>query len=181
MGYTLDEIKGKHHRMFCEPQESFKPEYQNFWKKLGRGEFESAEYKRIGKDGREIWIQASYNPVFDHEGKPYKIVKFATDVTATKLKNADFEGKINSISKSQAIIEFNLDGTILNANQNFLDTVGYTLEEIKGKHHSMFCEPHFVSSTAYQVFWNKLSRGEFESTEFKRIGKGGREIWIQAS
>lgn len=167
--------------MFCDPTYAATPEYQQFWQKLGRGEFEAAEYKRLGKGGKEIWINASYNPIFDSEGKPYKVVKFATDVTATKTKNSEYEGKLNAISKSQSIIEFNLDGTIINANENFLTNLGYSLEEIRGKHHRMFCEPSYSSSNEYQTFWQKLGRGEFEAGEYKRLGKGGKEIWINAS
>ncbi|WP_281556387.1 methyl-accepting chemotaxis protein [Thalassomonas sp. RHCl1] len=181
LGYRLEEIQGKHHSMFVEPGVESSAEYLEFWEKLNAGEFESREYKRLGKGGKEIWIQASYNPVFDLAGKPVKVVKFATDVTEQKQRNADFCGQIAAISKSQAVIEFNMDGIILNANENFLQTVGYSLEEIQGRHHSMFVEPGFESSIEYKEFWAKLKRGEYESKEYKRIGKAGREIWIQAS
>ncbi len=181
LGYTLEEIKGKHHRMFCEGSYTSTPEYQNFWQKLARGEYESGEYKRTGKGGKEVWINASYNPIFDENGKPVRVVKFATDVTAAKLTNAEFEGKINAISKAQAVIEFNLDGTIQYANENFLKTLGYSLDEIKGKHHRMFCEESYTATSQYQEFWQKLARGEFVAGEFKRVGKGGKEIWINAS
>nr|WP_042151565.1 MULTISPECIES: methyl-accepting chemotaxis protein [unclassified Pseudoalteromonas] len=179
--YQLNEIKGKQHSMFVEPEYKASSEYQQFWDKLNRGEFQTGEYKRIGKFGKEIWIQASYNPIFDLNGNVYKVVKFATDVTSTKLIMADFEGQISAIDKSQAVIEFNMDGTIINANDNFLNTVGYQLNEIKGQHHSMFVEPEYKVSSEYQQFWQKLNRGEFEADEFKRIGQGGKEIWIQAS
>lgn len=181
LGYTLDEIKDKHHRMFCDPSYVNSVEYKNFWEKLNRGEFEAAEYKRIGKGGKEVWIQASYNPIFDLNGKPVKVIKYATDVTAQKLKNADYQGQLAAISKSQAVIEFGLDGIIHHANENFLKTLGYTLEEVKGKHHRMFCDPVYVNSPEYKNFWEKLNRGEFEAAEYKRIGKGGKEVWIQAS
>ncbi len=181
MGYTLDEIKGEHHRLFAEHDFANSPEYKAFWEKLNRGEFESAEYKRLGKGGKEVWIQASYNPILDLNGQPFKIVKYASDVTEQKLKNADFSGQINAISMSQAVIEFNMDGTITYANENFLTTMGYSLDEIKGKHHSMFAEPDFARSTEYKDFWEKLNHGEFESGEYKRLGKGGKEVWIQAS
>ena len=181
MGYSLEEIKGKHHRMFAEPDFADSAEYKAFWEKLNRGEFESSEYKRLGKGGKEVWIQASYNPILGLDGKPFKVVKFASDVTEQKLKNADYSGQINAISMSQAVIEFDMDGTIINANENFLITMGYTLDEIKGKHHSMFAEPDFARSLEYKAFWEKLNRGEFESAEYKRLGKGGKEVWIQAS
>lgn len=119
LGYGLDEIKGQHHRMFCDPQFTMSIQYKQFWDKLARGEFDTGVYKRIGKGGKEVWIQASYNPVFDAAGKPYKVIKFATDITEAKLKTAEFEGKLAAISKAQAMIEFNLDGTIQTANDNF--------------------------------------------------------------
>ena len=181
LGYSIDEIKTKHHRIFCEPGYADSAEYKDFWNKLARGEFDVGEYKRIGKDGKEIWINASYNPVFDEAGKPFKVVKFATDITASKMAGAESAGKINAISKAQAVIEFNLDGTIINANENFLKTLGYSIEEIKGKHHRMFVEESAATSAAYTEFWQKLARGEHDSGEYKRIGKGNKEIWINAS
>lgn len=181
VGYSLDEIKGQHHRMFCDPVYASTPEYKNFWSKLGRGEFDAGEYKRLGKGNKEIWIQASYNPILNDKGEPYKVVKFATDVTAQKLQNADYQGKVNAISKSQAVIEFNLDGTIRWANENFCNAVGYSLSEIQGKHHRIFCDPVYAATPAYAQFWDKLSRGEFDSGEYKRLSKTGKEIWINAS
>ncbi len=180
-GYSLEEVRGKHHRMFCDPTYAKSDEYQNFWRKLARGEFDSGEYKRFGKGGREIWIQASYNPILDFNGQPFKVVKYATDITAQKLQNAYFNGQIEAISKSQAVIEFELDGSIVHANDNFLAATGYSLEEIRGKHHRMFCESSYVNSPEYKKFWEKLGRGEYDSGEYKRVGKGGKEVWIHAS
>jgi len=181
VGYRLDEIQGKHHSIFAEPGYASSPEYKEFWAKLNRGEYAAGEYKRIGKGGKEVWIQASYNPILDTNGKPSKVVKFATDVTAQKLQNANFTGQIAAIGKSQAVIEFQMDGTILSANDNFLNTLGYRLEEIQGKHHSIFAEPGYATSPEYKEFWTKLNRGEYDAGEYKRIGKGGKEVWIQAS
>ncbi|MBS1984479.1 MAG: PAS domain-containing methyl-accepting chemotaxis protein [Bdellovibrionales bacterium] len=181
LGYTLDEIQGKHHRMFCDPQYTSSISYKQFWEKLNRGEFEAGEFKRITKGGQEIWIQASYNPVFNEQGKVYRVVKFATDITASKLKAAEFEGKIAAISKAQAVIEFNLDGTIIIANENFSKTMGYSLDEIRGKHHRMFCDPQYTSTSAYQDFWAQLGRGEFAGGRYKRLGRGGKVIWLQAT
>ncbi|WP_316186800.1 MULTISPECIES: PAS domain-containing methyl-accepting chemotaxis protein [unclassified Bradyrhizobium] len=181
LGYSLPEIQGKHHSMFVSPEERNSAAYREFWAALNRGEYQAAEYKRIGKGGKEVWIQASYNPVFDQNGKPFKVVKFATDVTAQKLRNADLAGQIAAIGKSQAVIEFELDGTIINANDNFLQALGYTLSEIKGRHHSMFVDPSERDGAAYRNFWAALNRGEYQAAEYKRIGKGGREVWIQAS
>ncbi|QLY26333.1 methyl-accepting chemotaxis protein [Bdellovibrio sp. KM01] len=181
LGYSLDEIQAQHHSMFCDAEYSRSIDYKKFWQALARGEFASGEFKRISKDGRVVWINASYNPVLNSEGKPYKVVKFATDVTAAKMKSAEDEGKISAIGKAQAVIEFNLDGTIINANENFLKTLGYSLSEIQGKHHSMFCDSDHVRSSDYESFWKKLNRGEFDSGRYMRKGSGNRTIWIQAT
>ncbi|MGE3610398.1 MAG: PAS domain-containing protein [Bacteriovoracaceae bacterium] len=181
MNYTLHEIQGKHHSMFVDKFFANSNEYKELWNKLNRGEFETGEFKRIGKNGKDVYIQASYNPIFDEDGRPYKVIKFASDITEQKIKNLDFEGQLAAVSKTQAVIEFNLDGTIIKANDNFLNTLGYSLNEIQGKHHSMFCETQFVQSPEYKAMWQRLARGEFETGEFKRIGKNGKEVYIQAS
>jgi methyl-accepting chemotaxis protein len=181
LGYSLGEIQGKHHSMFVEPAVRDSAAYREFWAKLNRGEYDAAEFKRIGKGGKEVWILASYNPILDEKGKPFKVVKFATNVTEQKLRTADLSGQIAAIGKSQAVIEFNMDGSILNANDNFLRTLGYSLTEIKGRRHSMFVESAERDSAAYREFWAALNRGEYQAAEYKRIGKGGKEVWIQAS
>jgi len=181
MGYRLDEIQGKHHQMFAPPELRGSEAYKAFWASLNRGEFQAAEYKRVGKGGREVWIQASYNPILDDAGRPVKVIKFATDITEKKIRNMEDAGKLSAIGRAQAVIEFNLDGTIITANENFLATVGYRLEEIQGKHHQMFVAPSERDSAAYREFWATLGRGEFQSAEYKRFGKGGKEVWILAS
>jgi methyl-accepting chemotaxis protein len=181
LGYSLGEIQGKHHSMFVEPAMRESAAYREFWAKLNRGEYQSAEYKRIGKGGKEVWIQASYNPMFDRNGKVYRVIKFATDITAEKLGGMEDAGMIAAISRAQAVIAFNLDGTVITANENFLKTLGYSLGEIQGKHHSMFVEPAMRDSAAYREFWASLNRGEYQAAEYKRIGKGGKEVWILAS
>ena len=181
LGYRLEEVQGKHHSMFVDPAQRSSHEYRQFWADLAAGRYQAAEYKRLGKGGKEVWIQASYNPIFDKQGRPFKVVKFATDVTAAKLRNADFQGQIDAIGKAQAVIEFELDGTIRSANQNFLDTLGYRLDEIQGKHHSMFVETAYRASDEYRGFWAALAAGQFQAGEYKRLGKGGKEVWIQAS
>ena len=181
LGYTLEEIQGKHHAMFVDAEYAQSREYRDFWANLGRGEFEAGQYRRLGKGGREIWIQASYNPVFDSHGRPYKVVKFATDITAQKFQAADFAGQLAAINKSQAVIEFDLEGRILAANENFLAAMGYALDEVRGQHHAMFAEPDYRQSAEYRAFWAKLGRGEYDAGQYKRLGKGGREVWIQAS
>jgi len=180
LGYDLKEIVGNHHRMFCEPTFVTTPAYQDFWARLGRGEHDAGTYKRFAKGNREIWIQASYNPVF-RNGKPVKVVKFAADVTETKKKAIDDAGKLAAISHSQAVIEFLPTGDILTANENFCNALGYTLGEIVGKHHSIFCDPAYTRTEEYKRFWQRLAQGEFIANEFVRYGKGGKEIWIQAA
>ena len=181
LGYALEEIRGQHHRMFVDAEESNSAEYEQFWTALRNGEAKVAEFRRLGKGGREVWIQASYNPLFDRDGKPYRVVKFATDITSQKLLNADYQGQIEAIGKSHAVIEFELDGTIIQANKNFLTAIGHRLEDIQGQHHSMFVEPEYAASPEYASFWAALGKGAYQAGEYKRIARGGREIWIQAS
>lgn len=180
LGYDLKEIVGQHHRMFVDPNEANSAAYRDFWARLAKGEYDSRQYKRIGKGGKEIWIEASYNPVM-RGGKPYKVVKFATDITAVRQKAVEDAGKLEAISKSQAMIEFTPDGTILSANENFCATLNYDLSEIQGRHHRMFCDPKYVESHDYRTFWQRLANGEFIANEFVRYGKGGKEVWIQAA
>lgn len=180
-GYRIDEIQGQHHRMFVRPDDAASPDYQLFWERLGRGEFDSAEYRRIGKNGREVWIRATYNPILDADGKPVKIVKFASDVTHDKRQSAEFAAKVAAIDLSQAVIEFDLDGKVLTANRNFLAAMGYTLREIHGQHHSMFCTPEYARSPEYRDFWLKLGEGGYVSSRFHRVGKFDRSVWIQAT
>jgi methyl-accepting chemotaxis protein len=181
VGYTLEEVRGKHHRMFCDPDYANTEAYRQFWERLGRGEFDRGEYRRVGRGGREIWINASYNPVMGDDGRPYKVIKFATDITAVKQQHAEYEGRLRAIDKAQAVIEFDTGGIVLQANQNFLDTLGYRLEEIVGKHHRTFCDEAHAASPEYREFWAKLNRGEFDSGRYKRVAKGGRVVWIQAT
>ena len=180
VGYELSEISGQHHRMFVDAAEAASAAYKEFWAKLAAGKFFAGEFKRFAKGGGEIWIEASYNPVISG-GKVQKVVKFASDITSRKSKSMEDAGKLAAISRAQAVIEFLPDGKILEANENFLKTVGYSLEEIKGQHHSMFCEPSYVASQDYRDFWPKLASGEFYSGEFMRFGKGGKKIFIQAT
>jgi methyl-accepting chemotaxis protein len=181
LGYSLAEIQGKHHSLFVAEADRNGTAYREFWAKLNRGEYQAGEFKRIGKGGREVWILASYNPLLDENGKPFGVVKYATDVTAEKLKNADLAGQMSAIDKAQAVIEFNMDGTIITANANFLGVLGYSLAEIKGQHHGMFVEPAEREGAAYREFWAALGRGQYQAAEYKRIGKGGKEVYIQAS
>jgi methyl-accepting chemotaxis protein len=181
LGYERDEVVGRHHRMFCEPSVVESEEYAEFWRKLERGEHHAAEFKRLRKDGRAIWLQASYNPVYGADGKPVRVVKFATDVTAAKLERAEFEGKIEAINRAQAVIEFDLEGNVLAANENFLRIFRYRLDEVVGRHHRILCDPGYAETVEYAEFWQKLGRGEYHAGEFRRLAKDGAEIWLQAT
>jgi methyl-accepting chemotaxis protein len=181
LGYALEDVQGRHHSIFCEPEYAASPAYKQFWAGLAAGEFQYGEFKRVSKDGRDVWINASYNPVMDADGKPYKIIKFATDITNNKLRNAEYEGKVSAIGKAQAVIEFDMQGHVLAANDNFLDVMGYYLDDIKNEHHRMFVDPDFAASAEYKRFWQKLNRGEFDSGRYKRLGNNKKTVWIQAT
>jgi methyl-accepting chemotaxis protein len=181
MGYSLDEVKGRHHGMFIDEATRQGHEYREFWARLNRGELQQGEYKRLGKGGREVWIQASYNPILDRAGKPFKVVKYATDVTVAKLRNADYASQVAAIGKVQAVIEFQLDGTVVTANDKFLELMGYRLDEVAGRHHSLFVDPATAAGADYRKFWTELAAGRPQTGRFRRFAKGGREVWIQGS
>ena len=181
MGYALDEIKGRNHSMFASPEVKGTSDYRTFWDNLGRGVFQAGEFQRFGQGGREVWIQASYNPIFGEDGKVCKVIKFASDITAQKQTSVEFESTLAAVSRSQASIEFTTDGTVLTANDNFLAVMGYSLDEIVGRHHSIFISPEAKGSPEYRVFWDNLGRGAFQAGEFLRFARGGKEVWLQAS
>jgi methyl-accepting chemotaxis protein len=180
MGYNLSEVKGKKHSIFLRTEEIRSPDYQKFWDDLRSGRFFVAEFGRLHKSGSEVWIKGSYNPVLKH-GKPYKVVKIATDITAETLRRAREQSRLSALDRSQAVIEFATDGMIVEVNANFLKTTGYSRDEVIGKHHRLFVDPAEASAPSYAAFWDKLRRGEFEVAEYRRLGKDQREIWIQAS
>ncbi|RXK12647.1 hypothetical protein CP965_08695 [Halarcobacter mediterraneus] len=179
--FDLDEVVGKHHSIFVEDPYKNSMEYKNFWKKLNEGRFDSGEYLRIAKNGRRVWIQATYNPIFNIDNKLIKIVKFAQDITQDKLSSLYHTGQLEAINKSQSVIEFDMSGKILNANENFLKAMNYSLEEIKGKHHSIFVEDSYKNSMEYKSFWDKLNEGNFDTGKYLRLGKNGKKVWIQAT
>lgn len=181
LGYTLEEIRGKNHSVFVDEAYRQSPEYRAFWERLGRGEYVAGKFLRQGKGGREVWIQASYNPVLDANGRTVKVVKFASDITAEQIRANEVEGRMTALSRSQAVIEFKMDGTILSANENFCAAAGYSESELVGRHHSMFATPEFANSPDYRAMWDKLKRGEFLAGKFHRLGKGGKDLWLLAS
>jgi len=181
MGYSANEVLGQQHRMFCPPEVTASDAYRALWEGLRAGQVREDVFLRVTKAGRPVWLQASYNPILDVTGKPYKVVKFAVDITHDMTSAAETKGKIDAIRLSQTVIEFDMEGNVQTANPNFLRTMGYTLAEIRGKHHSMFCEPGLVQSQAYRDFWADLGEGKFQSARYRRIGKHGAEVWIQAT
>jgi methyl-accepting chemotaxis protein len=180
-GYALEEIKGRHHSLFVDEASRLSADYRDFWNRLASGEFLSGEFKRIAKGGREIWVQATYNPIQDKLGKTFKVVKYATDVTANKLRSADYSCQIEAISKIQAIAEFSLDGIIIGSNERFLALMGYGLEEIKGRHHSLFVPAAEAAGPEYRQFWVELGSGRPQNGRFRRLAKGNKEVWIQGT
>ncbi|MAW78889.1 MAG: chemotaxis protein [Parvularcula sp.] len=181
VGYELDEIVGRHHSMFMDPRDAATPEYKEFWRNLARGEAQSGKFKRISKAREDVWIQGSYSPILDEDGKPYKVIKFAVDITEMEKEINEVRAKVTAINRSQAVIEFELDGTILTANDAFLSVMGYSRDEIVGKHHRMFACPDFAKSPEYQHHWDRLRNGEFIEGKFERVAKNGDAVWIQAS
>ena len=180
-GYTLDEIVGRHHSLFVDPEHAASAAYRQFWERLRAGEQQSAEFARVTKGGSLVWLRASYNPVLDRRGRAVGVLKIAQDTTVQRVRDIGFEGQVEAIGKALAVVEFDLDGTILDANPNFLGMLGYTLEEVRGRHHRMLLDETELDSPVYRAFWEGLRAGEFQSAEFRRVGKDGRDVWIQAS
>lgn len=181
LGYKAEELVGQHHRVFCAPEYARSPAYRQFWERLGRGEFDGGLYKRIAKDGTERWIQATYNPILDHQGIPVKIVKFAMDVTKQQIETAEAAGKLAAIDRSTAVIEFDTSGYVIGVNDVFLKAMGYERSELIGKHHRTCCDPSYAKTEEYAGFWRALAAGEFQAGVFPRVGKDGRRVWIRAT
>lgn len=181
LGYSLDDIKGKPHRLLVDSAQAAGQNYDALWMKLRRGECESGQYCMKGKDGREVWLQTTYTPVLDRNGKPLKVMQLCTDITTRKMDAIDYEGKLKAVDKVQAILEFELDGTIRTANRRLLDIMGYSLDEIRGKHHRLFVDPEYAKSSDYESFWARLRRGEIDTAENRRLNSEGKEVWLHAS
>ena len=180
-GYTEQELLGQHHRLLCDPEQARTPAYQRFWQNLARGQSLSDRFCRRHKSGAEIWVEASYIPVANTRGQVSKVIKLARDITETVEREQSHQSLLNAIDRSMATIEFDLNGRIIRANDNFLRTTGYTLTEIQHQHHRLFCHPEHVSSLEYETFWRRLNAGEYLSDRFKRVDKRGRTIWLQAT
>ena len=180
-GYTMSELKGQTHRVFMTREEAASAEYARFWAELGRGKFQTGAFNRMAKGGRSLWLQASYTPVRGRGGKIVKVVKLALDITASHEAAAEGLSLLAALRRSQAVISFKPDGTVLDANENFLTATGYRLDEIKGQHHRLFVAADYAASPDYTQFWQRLNKGEFFSADYHRFGKGGRDIWLQAT
>lgn len=181
MGYSETEVLGKHHSIFFEPAVTQSTEYKSLWTKLNEGEFVPYKGKHIGKNGKEIWLDASYNPLIDPKGKVYGVIKIATDVTFLEYSNNIMSHKLDSLGRAQAVIDFSIDGIVTEVNENFLATMGYSREEVLGKHHSMFVDEEYAKSSDYREFWSTLKQGKFLAGKFLRKDKHGKDIWLQAS
>jgi len=181
VGYRLEDIEGRHHSLFCDADHVNSEAYGRFWSDLAQGRFQSGEFKRFGRTGQAVWLQATYNPVRDRSGRVVKIVKFAADITAAKLRSLDYAGMVAAMDRAQAVIEFKVTGEVITANANFLNVLGYDLDEIVGRHHRMFCDPAQVNSREYAEFWQALARGEFQAAEYRRVAKSGVDVYIQAT
>lgn len=181
MGYRVEEIRGKHHRIFVDPAEASSPDYAAFWARLTAGSSEKGQVKRLDKAGKVRWLEATYETLIDPEGRPFKVVKYAFDITEAKNMAADAASQIAAIQKVQAVIEFDPMGNIVQANQNFCDVMGYDAAEIIGKHHGIFVDPGYRQSADYEAFWDRLRVGTPIEDKFERIGKGGRRVYIRAS
>ncbi|MGY2218567.1 methyl-accepting chemotaxis protein [Pseudomonas sp. SDO558_S425] len=181
MGYTADQVVGQSHRLFCTPAFARSAEYGQLWTQLRNGQFQSGTFERVTSGGQPIWLEASYNPVRDESGSVVKVVKYAMDVTPQMQAESEANAKLQAIDRAMAVIEFNLDGTIISANQNFLQRMGYNLAQVQGKHHRMFCTPELANSSAYSDFWRRLNQGELFNGQFERIDKNGQVVWLEAN
>ncbi|WP_435817422.1 methyl-accepting chemotaxis protein [Metapseudomonas otitidis] len=181
VGYRLDEVVGQHHRMFCAREFAHSSAYQQFWERLRKGERFSDRFARLARDGREVWLEATYMPIQDAFGHTLKVLKIATDITAQVEAEHRHESYINAIGRSMAVIEFNLAGEVVSANRNFLELMGYRLEDILGKHHRMFCVDEYTRGDEYRQFWARLNQGEFLSDRYRRVTRDGRVVWLRAT
>jgi methyl-accepting chemotaxis protein len=181
MGYRLDEIVDKHHRLFVDPREAGSAEYQAFWNRLRLGKPQTGRFCRQAKGGRHVWLEAIYTPVLDAGGQAVGVVKYASDVTEALRREADVSSQMAAIHRSQAVIEFSTDGTVLTANENFLAAMGYRLDEVRGHHHRKFMPPGEANTAEYATFWSGLARGETRTGLFQRVTGRGTPLWLEAT
>jgi methyl-accepting chemotaxis protein len=181
VGYTIDEIKGKHHSIFCDRTYTQSKDYRSFWQKLASGQPMSDRFLRFKKNGTPLWLEASYNCVKGDDGKIESVVKVASDITAFVEQSNIQNGILKALNSSTATISFELDGTIIEANENFLNTTGYRLSDVQGCSHKIFCSSELVSSSEYKQLWSKLNNGEYVQGLFERRDASGNVLWLEAS
>jgi methyl-accepting chemotaxis protein len=181
LGYTLPEIVGKPHSIFVSRQAAASPEHRALWTKLARGEFDAGDHQRVGKDGKQIWVQATRTPILDRSGKLLKVVEVAAEITPAKRLAIENAAKLDAVSRAQCVAEYSPEATLLDVNENFLKTLGYTRESVLGAHHRTFVDAAYAQSEDYREFWRRLNQGERIVKRYKRAGVEGKEIWIEAS
>ena len=181
MGYSVEEVRGKHHRMFCEEAFYRSEEYAKLWRDLARGEPVTGTFSRLNKRGQEVWLEASYMPVLGADRQVKSVMKVASDITDRINKEHENDSLLAAIGRSMAVIEFTPDGKVITANENFLKTMHYSLNEVVGQHHSLFCHRSESDSQAYKAFWASLNRGEYHSHRFERKDKYGHTVFLEAS
>ncbi|SDT39705.1 methyl-accepting chemotaxis sensory transducer with Pas/Pac sensor [Pseudomonas prosekii] len=181
MGYSVEEVRGKHHRIFCEEAFYRSEEYARLWRDLARGEPVSGTFQRLNRAGREIWLEASYMPVYGPDRQVKSVIKVASDISDRIYQEHENESMLAAIGRSMAVIEFTPDGRVITANENFLKTMHYSLNEVVGQHHSLFCHRAEAESPQYKAFWASLNRGEYHSHRFERKDKYGHTVYLEAS
>ncbi|MWK57037.1 methyl-accepting chemotaxis protein [Metapseudomonas otitidis] len=179
--YQLDNVLGRNHSLFCTPELVRSPAYEEFWRRLRAGEHFSDRFMRLTRSGRQVWLEATYMPVLDEAGQTIRILKVATDITRQLEAEHVHESYVNAINHAMAAIEFDLEGRVVGANANFLGLMGYSLDEVQGKHHSLFCSAEEAGSSDYQHFWDRLRHGEYISDRFRRVTRSGGTIWLRAT
>jgi methyl-accepting chemotaxis protein len=181
LGFERHEVIGQHHRIFCDEKYAMSPAYQRHWNRLNLGESITDNIRRIRKDGEVVWLQGTYTPVLDKQGQVVEIVKIASVVTDRIIQAQEHQSLLTALNRSMAMITFSPTGIILDANDNMLNLMGYSLEDARGQAHSILCTPEFADSDDYRQHWLRLARGEFITGRFERQNRRGERVWLEAS
>ena len=180
-GYEAIDLVGKHHSVLVDAAKAESSEYLDLWNAVRGGHHQLQELKAQRKDGRVMWVRGIFGSIKDEDNRVTKLFCLVNDVTRPKIEEENKQRQLDHLNRTQAVVEFSNEGVCLSANANFCRTFGYTLSEIEGKHHSMFVEPFHRDSSEYRQFWRDLNNGEYKTAQVKRIGKGGREVWIRGT
>ncbi|HAT2906635.1 TPA: PAS domain S-box protein [Serratia marcescens] len=181
LGFQRDDVIGRHHRIFCDPNYVASPQYRKHWETLNKGQPITDTIKRIAKNGEAVWLQGTYAPVLNKQGKVVEIVKIASEVTERVTQAQEHRSLLAALNRSMAMIAFTPQGTIVSANDNMLALMGYRLEEACGQSHAVLCPPEFANSDDYRRHWQRLARGEFITGRFERLNRRGERVWLEAS